>query len=128
MPSAPGEGNVHGGRAPGVPGTAPEASVQEITMKAEITVQRTGYRVVLKLRWRSDNWRDARADTFRIAAVIEERSKAERWVTIVSDGIEQAGKALLGGYVGVELATEDPAEADRAEALLQQIVDAWETP
>ncbi len=95
-------------------------------MKTEITVMRTAYRVVLKLRWEGDDWRSARADCFRLAALIEEKSSSERWVTVVGDGIEHAGKGLLGGHVGVELATGGGDEAVRAEALLREIATKWQ--
>jgi len=96
-------------------------------MKVQITVIRTPYRVVLKLRWPGDNYREARAESFRIAAVLEERAGAERWVTVLADGIEAAGRGVLGGFVGLELAEGSPDEADRAEALLRAVAAEWQS-
>ena len=94
-------------------------------MKVQITVMKTGGRVVLRLRWNGDNFRDARAESFRIAAVVEERSRGERWCVVAADGIEAAGKGFLGGFVGVELASGDADEAARVEALLGAVAREW---
>jgi hypothetical protein len=95
-------------------------------MKVQIDIVRTEFRVLLRLRWNGEDWRAARADAFRFAAMIEERSGTEPWCVVVGDGIESLGRGLLGGHVGVELATGDAGEVDRAESLLRQIALEWQ--
>lgn len=85
-------------------------------------IKRGEYRVMLDISWGHSDFRGARAEMLRLAALIEERSRAEQWVVEPEQNVGWLGEGRVGSSLAIELMHATPDEADRAEALLRAVV------
>ena len=99
-------------------------------MDRQVEIQREETRVTARIRWRTEDHRVARADALRLCAALEEATGAiqECWAIDVPPGVGLLGGGWSGAAVTLELAEGTRGEGERAERLLREAVDAWETP